>query len=186
MLPPFFLYIFSQTTPSQVIGSVVFLVAVDMVYRGLGLRVIVFTECRRHQSADKKMPALTITAKADTIISLVICKSRQESCIRVFEAFDAPHIADKVFPLVAFYWSPFLIWQIGYSIYGYHHPFYISERGTRLRVKRNRITSPWKGRLDYSFKARRASAVPSIIVWEIGKDDYPSLTKKKWVELLPS
>lgn len=62
-----------------------------MVYRGLVLWVIVLAERRRHQAADKKMPALTISAEADTIIAFIIRERGQEAGFGVFERFDASH-----------------------------------------------------------------------------------------------
>ena len=88
------------------------------------------------------MPALAVLAEADTVIAFIIWERRQYSCVGVFETFDASHIADKVFAIIALYGSPFFIRKIWYSIYGNHRPFIKTKRGTRLRVERNRITSP--------------------------------------------
>ena len=93
-----------------------------MVNSGLRLRVIILAERRRHQAADQKMPALTIAAEADTQIPFVVCERGQEPRIGVFEAFHAPHIADKVFSLIALNRAPFLVREIWYSVYGNHHP----------------------------------------------------------------
>lgn len=93
-----------------------------MVYRGLGLRVIVLAERRRHQSTDKKMPALSKLTEADTQITFIICERGQEPSVVMFEGFDPSHIRDKVFTLIALDGAPFLIRQIWYLIYGNHHP----------------------------------------------------------------
>ena len=132
-----------------------------MVNGGLILWVIIFTERRRHQAADKKMPALTILAEADTQITLIVCERGQEPSVRVFEAFYAPHIADEVFSFIALYSSPFLVRKIWYSVYGYHHPIHKTNR-TRIYAREAvRLDSrPEQGRdiqrtiLHYSLRNR--------------------------------
>ena len=88
-----------------------------MVYRGLILWVVVLTERGCHQTADKKMPALTITAETDTQIALIIHERREKASIIMFEALNPSHIADEVFALIAFNRSPFLVRQIWYLIH---------------------------------------------------------------------
>ena len=80
-----------------------------MVNGSLILWVIIFTERRRHQAADKKMPALTILAEADTQITLIVCERGQEPRIVMFEALNPSHIADEVFSFIALYGPPFLV-----------------------------------------------------------------------------
>ena len=69
------------------------------------------------------MSALSKLAEADTIIAFIIRERGQEAGFGVFEALDAPHITDEVFTVIAVYRSPFLVWQIRYSIYENHRPF---------------------------------------------------------------
>lgn len=45
-----------------------------MVNSSLIFGVIVLAKRRSHQAADKKMPALTISAEADTQITLIVCE----------------------------------------------------------------------------------------------------------------
>lgn len=40
------------------------------------------------------MSALTIPAKADAQIALIVCKGGQQAGVGMFEAFHAPHITD--------------------------------------------------------------------------------------------
>ena len=64
------------------------------------------------------MPALTISAKTDTLISIIVCERRQEPRLGPFEAFDAAHhVGDLVFAAVALHSAPNLIRQIWNLIY---------------------------------------------------------------------
>ena len=66
------------------------------------------------------MPALPLSAQADTQIALVIGKGFQYAGVSLFEALDPPHIADKVFTLVALDGTPFFVGEIFNLIYGFH------------------------------------------------------------------
>ena len=81
-----------------------------MVYRCFRLRVVILAERRRHQAADKKMPALTIAAEADTQIPFIVCERGQEPRVGAFKRFDTPHIADEVFSAVALNGTPLFAW----------------------------------------------------------------------------
>ena len=58
------------------------------------------------------MPALSLSAQANTQIALIIGKGFQYAGVPLFEALDPPHIADKVFALVALDGTPFFIREI--------------------------------------------------------------------------
>ena len=74
------------------------------------LRVRVRAERLSHKAADKKMVCLPEVRKAHPVISFVIHERRQEPRIRVFQAFDASKVADKIFAAVALYGPPFFAW----------------------------------------------------------------------------
>ncbi len=63
------------------------------------------------------MSALTIAAKADTLITIIVCERRQKPHLGPFEALTASHIGDQVFAAIAFDRPPFLIRQIYNLIY---------------------------------------------------------------------
>ena len=74
------------------------------------LRVRVGAERLSHKAADKKMVCLPEVRKAHPVIALIVHERRQEPRIRVFQAFDASKVADKIFAAVALYGPPFFAW----------------------------------------------------------------------------
>ena len=66
----------------------------------------------RHQSADKKMPAFTVSAKTDTLITFIVHERRQKPRLGPFETFNAPFVADHVLVPVARHNAPCFIRQI--------------------------------------------------------------------------
>ena len=91
------------------------------------LWVWIGAERRCHQTAHKKMTALSVAAQGDTLISFVIDEAFQYALLFVLLAFDAPQVADKI-ARVAVYLSPFLRGQIWYGFYGYHPLSYMFEK----------------------------------------------------------
>ena len=63
------------------------------------------------------MSAFTISAKTDTLISVIVCERRQKTRLGPFEAFDASHVGDQIFAAVALHSAPNLIRQIFNLIY---------------------------------------------------------------------
>ena len=87
---------------------------------GVFLWVRIWTERRRHQTADKKMTALPSPAKGHTLIPFIVGERFQYALLYVLPALDAAHIADKI-ARVSVYLSPFFIRQIWYGFY-WEHP----------------------------------------------------------------
>ena len=76
--------------PAKVVRTVVQCVAVHVIHGGAALRVRVGAPRLSHQSADKKMPAFTVSAKTDTLITFIVHERRQKPRLGPFETFDAP------------------------------------------------------------------------------------------------
>ena len=81
-----------------------------MIHCIADLRVRVGAERLSHKAADKKMMSLTELAKAHPVIALIVHERRQEPRIRVFQAFDASKVADKILAAIALYGLPGFTW----------------------------------------------------------------------------
>ena len=86
-----------------------------------GVRVV--AKRFRHQAADKEMMGLPILTQCHSWIAFIIHKSGQKPGVWVFQAFDPPHIADKVLAAVAADFAPLFTWQIWNSVYNNHFLF---------------------------------------------------------------
>ena len=75
---PSFLDVIAHAEPLQIRRNVVSGVAVNVIDNRTFGGVRVRAEGFRHQSADKKMPAFTVSAKTDTLITFVVHERRQK------------------------------------------------------------------------------------------------------------
>ena len=66
----------------------------------------------RHQSADKKMSAFTVSAKTDTLITFIVYERGQQPRLGLFQGFGASHVGDQILAPVARHNAPFFIRQI--------------------------------------------------------------------------
>ena len=119
MLLPFkiFSYVVGKAHPAEICRRVVLLVPVDVVHRGIVFWVWIVAERRRHKTAHKVMPGLSVPAQCYSWIAFVVGESSQNPGLPVFQALDTAHVADKVFPAVALDLPPFFAGQVFYSIH---------------------------------------------------------------------